>query len=131
MSLNSVETELWCALHGYRPAGWLADILDRAELAYYAEYEGDDRLQVARNSAGFPVLTAFTSSRLVPAQWTHYHLVPGWTVLDTMRDSPVFLDLNPGTPLAFQIMIRDLRLLLDDRSLRSRKMGAIPFDAPQ
>lgn len=124
-----VEHKLWLALNGYHVARFLVDTLDRAELALYAEHSGDTRLLVTRDNYGQPILPAFTSSRLLPTSWTHHHLVPGWTIMDQFGDGPVFLDLNPGTPLALKILIRDLAGLLTDRNKESRKMGPIEFDS--
>ena len=127
MPLGTVDLVLWRALHGYNPLGFLVDTLYRAELALYATHVGDQRLPVTRDSEGLPILTAFTSPRLLPAEWAHHHLLPGWAVFDAMAEGPVFLDLNPGTPMSLKISIRDLALLLTERSKRGRDLGPIPF----
>ncbi|MEV0086499.1 hypothetical protein [Saccharopolyspora sp. NPDC050642] len=124
---TTVDLVLWRVLHGYNPLGWLVDRLYRAELALYAEQDGDQRLQIARDAEGLPTLTAFTSPRHLPKSWAHHQRVPGWTLFDAMADGPVFLNLNPGTPLSLKIMIRDLALLLTDRSRQGKNLGAIPF----
>lgn len=129
MPLNTiVDLKLWRALNGYSPAGLLVDTLYRAELALYAEYPGDTRLLVTRDPHGQPILPAFTSSRLLPMSWTHHHLVPCWTSVDQFGDGPVSLDLNPGTPLALKIMIRDLAHMLTDRNKKARDLGPVLFD---
>ena len=124
-----VDLWLWRALHGYNPAGLLADTVDRAELALYAENPADTRLLVTRATDDQPVLPAFTSSRFLPASWTHHHqLVPGWTIIDQFGDGPVLLDLNSGTPLALKIPIRDLASLLTERSRQGRDLEPLRFD---
>lgn len=128
MPLNTVEVVLWRALHGYNPAGLLADTLYRAELAVYAAHDGDQQLHVARNGQGQAVLTAFTSARHLPDDWAHHHRLPGWAIVDAMREQPVFLDLNPATPLALKILVRDVALLLTERSVQSRALGPITLD---
>lgn len=129
MPLTMVDLWVWRALNGYNPAGLLVDTLDRAELALYAEYPGDTRLLVTRDTDDQPVLPAFTSSRHLPASWTHHHqLVPGWTILDQFGDGPVLLDLNAGTSLALKIMIRDLASLLTERSRQGRDLEPLRFD---
>ncbi|CAM04420.1 hypothetical protein [Saccharopolyspora erythraea] len=124
---TTVDLVLWRILNGYNPLGFLVDRLYRAELALYASHHGDQRLQVDRDAEGLPALTAFTGPRHLPDSWAHHHLVPGWTVFDAMANGPVFLNLNPGTPLSLKIMIRDLALLLTDRSRQGRTLGPIPF----
>ncbi|RKT84830.1 hypothetical protein SAMN05421805_10120 [Saccharopolyspora antimicrobica] len=122
-----VDTVLWRALHGYNPLGYLVDTLFRTELALYSSHEGDTQLHITRDRQGLPELTAFTSPARLPTSWAHHHLVPGWTLIDTMGGGPVFLNLNPATPLSLKIMIRDWALLLTDRSKQGRDLGPIPF----
>lgn len=128
MPLNTVEVVLWRALHGYNPAGLLADTLYRAELAIYAEHDGDDRIQVARDSEGRASVPAFTSARHIPAEWSHHQRVPAWTLIDSMASEPVHLALNPGTSLALTLLVHDLAALLTDRSTARKNQGPIPLD---
>lgn len=129
MILNDLELVLWRVLHGYNPMGYLVDMLYRAELSVYAEYDGDERMQVAQTSDGRRLLQVFTSDRFVPEEWPHHRLVPGWTVFEAMADSVVFLDINPGTDLSLQMMIRDLAGLVIDRTRQSQQLGTRTQDA--
>ncbi|MGW1679822.1 hypothetical protein [Saccharopolyspora sp. NPDC002376] len=135
MPLTTTDLALWRALHGYSPLGMMVDTLYRSELALYAEHEGDHQLAVTRTSDGQAVLTAFTATQHIPAEWAHHQRVPAWTILDTMHGQPVFLSLNPGTPLALKMLIHDLATLTTDRTRQRRDLGAIPLDtvpaAPQ
>lgn len=129
MPLTTVDLALWRALHGYSPIGLMVDTLYRAELAIYAEYEGDTRLAVARNSRGQAVLPAFTSSRHLPAEWAHHQRVPAWNVIETLRNDAVILSLNPGTPLALAMLVHDVAALCTPRTIQRRAQGVIPIDS--
>lgn len=126
---TTADLKLWRVLHGYSPLGFLVDTLDRAELALYSAQPGDRRIRFSRDDEGHPALTAYTGPRLLPPEWANYHTVPGWTLFERMADSPVYLNLNPRTPLAFKVMLRDLATLLIETTRQERNQGAIPFGA--
>lgn len=126
---STADVKVWRVLNGYSPLGLLIDALDRTELALHSTRPGDQRIRFSRDEEGHPALVAYTGPRLIPAEWTHWHRVPGWTLFDRMADSPVYLNLNPGTRLSLKIMLREAAILLTESSRRERDRGAIPFGA--